>query len=251
MSDSSHRYCDVSLPVPVDRLFTYELPQTLRHRVETGSRVLVPFGSRRLVGVVMRLSADTETDAPREVLKLIDEVPVLDADMLRLGQWVAEYYCAPLGEVLRGMLPLSGESRKSVTYTLSETGRDVVVRQILIVDEHDAAGQILKLLEVKPRTAEALIRKFERAKAVVKSLIKRGWVSVEEGETERDPLRASANRLQVEFRARPAAEVKLKKTERELLAYLELHPGAHRLTDLAVVKNASPAARFAGEDMIW
>jgi primosomal protein N' (replication factor Y) len=242
MSDLSLRYCEVSLPVPVNRLFTYELPLTLRHRVETGSRVLVPFGSRRLVGVVMRLSAETEADAPREVLKLVDESPVLDADMLHLGQWVAEYYCAPLGEVLRGMLPLSGESRKSMTYALSETGRDVV-RQLLVVDERDAAGQILKLLEEKPRTAESLSRKFERAKAVLQSLVKRGWVTAEAQEAERDPLRAGASRLQVEFRARPEGEVKLNKAERELLAYLELHPGAHRLPDLAVVKKASPAAR--------
>jgi primosomal protein N' (replication factor Y) len=241
MSDSSHRYCDVSLPVPVNRLFTYELPLTLRQRVETGSRVVVPFGSRRLVGVVMRLSAETEADAPREVLKLVDESPVLDADMLHLGQWVAEYYCAPLGEVLRGMLPLSGESRKSVTYALSETGRDVV-RQLLVVDDRDAAGQILKLLEEKPRTVESLSRKFDRAKAVLQSLSKRGWVTAEAQEAERDPLRAGATRLQVEFRTRPQGEIKLNKAERELLAYLELHPGAHRLPDL-VVKMASPAAR--------
>jgi len=44
MPEGSYQYCDVSLPVPVDQLFTYELPETLRHRVQPGSRLMVPFG---------------------------------------------------------------------------------------------------------------------------------------------------------------------------------------------------------------
>ena len=46
-------FCDVSLPVPIDQPFTYSLPLTLQHRVKTGCRVLVPFGSRKLTGVVL------------------------------------------------------------------------------------------------------------------------------------------------------------------------------------------------------
>ena len=50
MSDNT---ADVGLPVPLDQLFTYELPVSVRHRVQRGSRVLVPFGSRRIIGVVL------------------------------------------------------------------------------------------------------------------------------------------------------------------------------------------------------
>src|SRR5579864_6570300 len=49
-------YCDVSLPVPLDQSFTYRMPETLRHRVQPGCRVLVPFGARKLTGMVLRLS---------------------------------------------------------------------------------------------------------------------------------------------------------------------------------------------------
>ena len=52
MPEGSYLYCDVSLPVPVDQLFTYGLPETLRHRVQPGSRLLVPFGPRKLTGVI-------------------------------------------------------------------------------------------------------------------------------------------------------------------------------------------------------
>ncbi len=55
-------YCDVSLPVPLDQPFTYALPETLRHRVQAGSRMLVPFGPRKLTGVILRCHDDRAVD---------------------------------------------------------------------------------------------------------------------------------------------------------------------------------------------
>src|SRR5512140_2001113 len=112
MPEASYLYCDVSLPVPLDQPFTYSLPETLRHRVQPGSRILVPFGSRKLTGVVLRSHDDRPAIAVRDVFKLLDPEPVLDAELISLGRWIAAYYCAPLGEVLRGMLPLSAEIRR-------------------------------------------------------------------------------------------------------------------------------------------
>lgn len=245
MADEKYLYCDVSLPVPVDRLFTYSLPLTLQHRVQTGCRVLVPFGSRKLTGVVLRTHSDEPTQKLRDVLKLLDTEPVLDEELLRLARWIAEYYCAPLGEVLRGMLPLSGETRRSTVYELTATGRDVA-RQ-LTGSAGDAATQVLALLEERARPAEYLATKVEQAKPALLRLIKRGWVVAEERHAERDPLRAPAEKLQAEFLRRPDPDCKLKKAERELLAFLELHPGQHNLGELGeTVKRASEAARALG-----
>src|SRR5215467_9253354 len=109
MAEAQFRYCDVALPVPVDRLFTYELPLTLRHRAAAGCCVVVPFSTRKLSGVVLRMHNEEPSYELREVLSLRDEDPVLDAELLELAEWIAEYYCAPIGEVLKGTLPLSGE----------------------------------------------------------------------------------------------------------------------------------------------
>ncbi len=240
---SPHRYADVSLPVPVDQSFTYELPLTLRHRVSRGSRLLVPFGSRRVIGVVLKVHDRPPAQEAREALQLLDEQPVLEDELLRLGHWIAEYYCAPLGEVLRGMLPLTGEVRRSKLYTLTEAGRGVA-RQLTVSNEIDSATAILRILEEKPRSAEYLADKIRKAKQTIKGLLKRGWIAVEEQHAERDPLRASAARLEIEFLCRPEKDLKLKKSERELLAFLELHPGAHNLAQLGQnVRNASTAAR--------
>ena len=243
MAETAFRYCDVALPVPIDRLFTYELPVTLRHRVRAGCRVWAPFGSRKLTGLVLGTHDEPPKQNAREILKLLDEEPVLDSELVRLAQWIAGYYCAPIGETLKGMLPLSGEMRRSTIYSLTDAGRDVA-RQLSVQPADDGASMVLKLLEERPRPAENLRLKVKSAREVVRALMKRGWVTVEESQQERDPLRAPAERLEAEFSRRPLPEIKLKKHERELLAFLELHPGTHNLAELdETISRASEAAR--------
>jgi primosomal protein N' (replication factor Y) (superfamily II helicase) len=249
---TAFRYCDVAMPVPLDRLFTYELPLTLRHRVQPGCRVVAPLGTRKLTGFVLRVH-DRVSDHQnlREVLSLTDEEPVLDRDLLTLAQWIAEYYCAPVGEVLKGMLPLGGETRRSAQYALTVAGRQVA-RQLILRPESDAALRLLGMLEERARTAVQLTAKIPNARTLLRALIQKGWVVAEEREEGRDPMRASAERLEAEFLRRAEETIKLKKAERELLAFLELHPGPHNLGELgAKIKNASEAARsLAKRDLI-
>ncbi len=97
MPEGLYRYCDVSLPVPLDRPFTYSLPETLRHRVKPGCRLIVPFGVRKMTGVALRCHDEAPSMAARDALRLIDAEPVLDPELLSLARWIAIYYCAPLG----------------------------------------------------------------------------------------------------------------------------------------------------------
>ncbi len=243
MPEGSYRFCDVSLPVPLDRHFTYELPLTLRHRVQPGCRVVAPLGSRKLTGIVLRVHDEASSADFREVLALTDEEPVLEPELIQLAQWIAEYYCAPLGEVLKGMLPLGGEKRRSTQYSLSEAGRQVA-RQLVIRPESDASLKLLALLEERPRTINQLTAKIPTARTLLRGLVQRAWVVSEDKEEDRDPMRASAERLEAEFLRRPDDSIKLKKAERELIAFLELHPGVHNLGELASkVKKASESAR--------
>lgn len=241
------RYAEVALPVPVDRLFTYALPDSLGDNVRAGCRLQVPFGARVLVGVVVRAHNNADSDHQiRDALKLLDADPVLEPGLLHLGQWVAEYYCAPIGEVLKGMLPLSGEMRRTQLYSLSPEGLGVA-RQLTIGSEQTPSSAILRLLEERARTASFLASKVQNAKRELKVLLKQGLVEVDATENTRDPLRASAERLAVEFVSRPGRDAKLRKSERELLAFLELHPGAHNLARLGeTLKNAGETARSLG-----
>jgi primosomal protein N' (replication factor Y) len=235
-------YCDVSLPIPLDRFFTYSLPETLKHRVRPGCRVLVPFGTRKLTGVVLGVHDSPGEGPSKEVLRLLDEEPVLEPELIALGGWIADYYCAPLGEVLRSMTPLTGEVRRTKLYSLTDAGRDAARQLLLGPASEDPVLQTLALLDTRPASAEYLKRKVPGAANAIRSLEKRAFIVVEDLEADRDPLRASAARLKVEFVARN--EGKLPKAERELLSYLELHPGAHNVQQLeSMVKSSSPAAR--------
>ncbi|MGC4049467.1 MAG: primosomal protein N' [Paludibaculum sp.] len=240
---SFFEYIDVSLPVPIDRPFTYRLPETLRHRVAPGCRIIVPFGPRKLTGVILRAHNDPPSVPAKEALRLLDAEPVLEEKLLALGRWVADYYCAPLGEVLRSMAPLTGEVRRTRVWALTDKGHSII-RQLLIGEPgNDTAVDLLRLLEQRALSETTLERKFPGAKKLLKNLEKKGLIEMEQNLAERDPMRAPAARLRVEFQGRPAG-TKLTKPERELVAYLELHPGTHNLEELELlVKGASQAAR--------
>ncbi|HLK48183.1 MAG TPA: primosomal protein N' [Bryobacteraceae bacterium] len=242
MPEGSYLYCDVSLPVPLDQPFTYALPETLRHRVRPGSRLLVPFGTRKLTGVILSCHDQQPQVSARHALRLLDADPVLDAELLALGAWIAHYYCAPLGEVLRGMLPLSAEIRRGKVWSLTDAGRDAARQLLLDSAPDDPATQVLRLLEKRPLSAAYIARTLPLADKALRALERRGFVAAEDTQSERDPLRAPSERLRVELAAEPGG--KLNKSERELRAFLELHPGSHNLKDLEnTVKNASAAAR--------
>ena len=236
-------YCDVSLPVPIDTAFTYRLPETLRRRVQPGCRVLVPFGTRKLTGVVLATHSRPPAGPTKEALRLLDEEPALDESLLELGRWISAYYCAPLGETLRAMTPLAADVRRGRIYSLTPSGSRYGAAVAPDGDgQEDPAAAILRMLDGRALSATYLAQKVTKAAAVLRSLEKKGFVESEDVAAERDPLRASAARLRVEFVAR--ATEKIPKPERELLAYLELHPGQHNVATLEdTLPKASTAAR--------
>ena len=245
MPEGSYLYCDVSLPVPLDQPFTYSLPDTLRHRVRVGSRLIVPFGTRKLTGVILRCHDDPPAVATRDALRLIDSEPVLSAELMALGRWIAGYYCSPLGDVLRGMLPLSSEIRRGKIWTLTDSGRDAARQLMLDSSPDDPVLKILRMLEKRPLSASYLAKAMPLADKAIRALERKRFILAEDVQVERDPLRAPADRLRVELvNGAGGPEPKLNKPERELRAFLELHPGSHNLKALEdMVKHASAAAR--------
>lgn len=102
----SSRVADVAVPVPIDRPFTYRIPASLEEKLAPGARVLVPFGGRRLLGVVIEVRDRRETDARlKDLVAIVDATPVLPPELLSFLREVASYYLAPLGEVLSLALP--------------------------------------------------------------------------------------------------------------------------------------------------
>ncbi len=116
-------YCDVALPVPLEANFTYRLNGAMP---VIGGRVIVPFREQRLPGIVVALHDTPPKVAAKIVLTVLDASPVLDPELMKLGQWIAGYYVAPLGEVFRTMLPLGAEFRRARGYRLTDRGMEAL-----------------------------------------------------------------------------------------------------------------------------
>ncbi|MGA8940892.1 MAG: primosomal protein N' [Acidobacteriaceae bacterium] len=178
-------YCDVALPVPLDRAFTYELGGL---EAEVGARVMVPFGGQRLVGVVVGLHDVAPGDGVevKRVQQVMDEAALLPDELMELGKWVAAYYCAPLGEVLRGMMPLTAEVRRQWVYRIAEQGRKVLYegaakgssrRSKLSVEDQNREYAVLNYLESGEAAKTATIRSATGAnKALLDGMAKKRWV---------------------------------------------------------------------------
>ncbi|HKB80705.1 MAG TPA: primosomal protein N', partial [Thermoanaerobaculia bacterium] len=145
-------FAEVAVPVAVHGTFTYAIPEELRDEVRLGSRVEVPFGSKRTTGFVVGLG-----DAPPATGKLKPIHAVLDEDeaallpeIIELCRWAATYYLAPLGEMLRVSLPANMAARGRRLLVLSETaGRP---RE----QNEDGAALIEELRKRPLRMSEAL-----------------------------------------------------------------------------------------------
>ena len=98
----------VALPLPFQSPFTYRMPEG-QAVPERGVRVVVPFGSRRVIGMVTG-PADAPGDDVRlkDVAAVLDESPLVPPPLLDLAAWVADHYLAPPGECYRLVLPPAG-----------------------------------------------------------------------------------------------------------------------------------------------
>ncbi len=99
-------YVEVAVPLPLDGPLTYEVPESFAALARPGARARVRVGRRRLVGVIVgRREEPPEGVALRPLEAVVDPWPVLPEELLELAAFVSDYYLAPLGEVLRAMLP--------------------------------------------------------------------------------------------------------------------------------------------------
>jgi hypothetical protein len=104
--------------------------------------------------------------AVKDVFRILDDTPVLDENMLSLANWIAGYYCSPIGEVLRAMTPLTGEIRRSRYYALTQTGRDAVRQLLLGTSDEEPSVRILRLLELRPLSGGYIEKKLRVDDAV-------------------------------------------------------------------------------------
>jgi primosomal protein N' (replication factor Y) len=194
---------DVALPLPLFRTFTYRVPEGLAGSVAPGSRVVVPFRNKREMGIVVAEGEAREGVKYKDVAAAPDDAPVMDAPMLELCRWVADYYIVPLGVALRSALPalLTGvdapvPARKTRRVVRITTEIPTLLRRDRIFARSPQQRALYELLEALGGRAavEHLTEKLSFSSSVLKGLVARNLVEVVAEDVERDPFLTRAQR---------------------------------------------------------
>ena len=239
-------FCDVALPVPLDQTFTYSVNGVVP--VVVGARVLVPFSGQRLMGVVVRVHEDTPADGfeIKPVQQVLDDAALLPDELMRLAGWIAQYYVAPLGEVLRGMLPLAAEVKRHSIYRIAEAGRRVLYegaakgssrRSKLSPEEQNREYAVLNYLEGGEQARMAALRSATGAnKALLEGMVRKKWLTREAVAEERDARRLERVAVLIVDVQLP----KLNENQTAILAELAAVGGRMRVQDLRQTLAAVP-----------
>ena len=192
-------FCDVVLPVPLDRAFTYRLKAGEGGDPAIGGRVVVPFRNEKMIGVVVRLHDDAPPVEARSIETVLDQEPILNSELMELAAWIAQYYVAPLGEVLRGMLPLTAEVRRSTSYRISETGKAILFegaqegssrRSRRTAEEQNTEYTVLNYLaDGEPAKSGTLRRSTGATAELLTGMLRKKWLSRETDAAPRDARR--------------------------------------------------------------
>jgi len=142
MEINEAQYVNIVFPLPVDRAFSYLVPEELRGRTRVGMRVLAPFGNREMEGVIVGLPEEPEVEKLKEVIDILDDEPFFSDDMLKLTKWIAEYYMSSWGEALKCATP---------------AGINIISKRVVSIREIEDRDKILaELSKTAPRQAQIL-----------------------------------------------------------------------------------------------
>jgi primosomal protein N' (replication factor Y) len=183
----------VARDMPLRRVFDYLPPKSALP--EPGTRVRVPFGRQRLVGVIMELapSSDIPADRLKPILEVLDPKPILDPAALGLLTWASEYYHHPIGEVLSAALPKALRLGASSSTTEERWSVNTEGHAAHLLGEPKRAPKQRQLLEFlvanEGATADALAEQLPNWRDAARQLVARGWIGSKDVQPEPKHIR--------------------------------------------------------------
>lgn len=168
-------FAELILPVPLHRLFTYEIPSALKDEVQIGKRVIVQFGNKKFyTAVVKSISANEPEFDIKGISSVLDNKPIINNLQFQLWDWISEYYMSTIGDVYRAALPsglkLESETNLSINEEIEIEGITEKQEMIIILLSKEKS---LPLKKLENELGHAIILD-------VKKLIDKGIISAEE-----------------------------------------------------------------------
>jgi len=184
-------FARVILPLAVEGTFTYAVPDSLRHQISAGSRVLVSFGRKRIyTAIVQSMESELPVEfVPKPLLDVLDEKPLVGSPQLQLWDWMSDYYMCNPGEVMRAAIPSGlrpeSESRVRINTAYVDQGElDSFERLLLevIKDQGEVIPGDLQLTSISKNPMR-----------ILKQLVAKGAVELNEF------IRSSVSRRRVSY----------------------------------------------------
>jgi len=174
-------FAQVILPLSLHDSYTYKVPEILQPDIKPGQRVIVQFGQKKLYAALVFSLSDSKPEniEIKEVQQILDEEPVVFAKNFELWEWIAKYYCCPLGDVFRAALPtgLKLESKSKIYSTGIDDENVLSERESLIINQ--IAQEETFLDELQKRLGKNF------SYAALKSLLARNLIFIEEKVSEK------------------------------------------------------------------
>ena len=158
-SEESTVFVDALLPLPIPRHFTYRVPRIWAQVVQLGLRIVVPFGSSKVLTAVI---VSVHQQPPKQyqakyILEILDEAPLVTESQIKLFQWVADYYMCYPGEVFQVALPaglkISSQSKVQAHPEFSNlqdlNEKELLVYQSVVEKGSLSYDEVARIAEVK------------------------------------------------------------------------------------------------------
>lgn len=178
-------YAEVAIPLNVHQTFTYRLPDSFAASAQVGCRVLVPFGKQLLTAYIVELhqslaeAGQQEGEIEiKEVEELFDTAPLVTTELLELSKWIADYYYAPWGEVIKCCLPAGINAEAEIVLAVTDEGHHAL--KALKGRQTTRRAALAFIAEQGTLTGSALAKEFEktRAAAIIRELQRAGYVTI-------------------------------------------------------------------------
>ena len=193
MPEAPLTIAEVAFNLATGRGFDYSIPPELAGRLQPGSRVRALFNHRERSGYVLKLKAASEFPNLNPILALEDEARQVPPQLMRLADWLCEYYCAPHECVVWNLLPAvvrKGEMqhKEALYIDLTPKGRDTGTQEFAALTPK--RQQVLKtLLKLGGSlAARELLGAVDASQSVIDALLADGWLSRSKRVQERDPF---------------------------------------------------------------
>lgn len=187
-------FASIVLDVAIDKVLDYGIPTEYQGLIHLGTRVEVPVLGHIRAGYVVEIKEKTSCPLVKPIAKVLSDTPLISADLFQLALWISRYYCSPLREIFRILLPpgvRKGMAPKEQLFVMRGKTREEL-RNICIDlrTKRPAQAEILEaILPVKKGILlSKLLEQTKRSRGAVNALAKQGLLILDTVRLDRSPL---------------------------------------------------------------